>query len=104
MPAHSADLPAIVAGENDTLVTFLEVERFGTKLAIPGASENFQNRCNSQKQAAETALCAGKLPSISVIFPRISPATIGQFIYLYQSAVSYFGGLCEIQPPIGPPT
>ena len=32
------------------------------------------------------------------IVPRISPETVGQFIYLYESAIAYAGGLWEIDP------
>ena len=33
---------------------------------------------------------------MTVIFPQISPETVGQFLYLYECAVSYMGGLYEI--------
>ena len=35
---------------------------------------------------------------MTVLFPRITPETVGQFIYLYESAISYAGGLWDIDP------
>jgi len=96
-------------GPNDKLITFLEVNRFGTKLAIPNslrdvepikylAGSNFQSLMHAEKKATEFALLESQRPSITVNFPKISPETVGQFIYLYESAVSYMGGLYEINP------
>ena len=33
---------------------------------------------------------------MTILFPRITPETVGQFIYLYETAVSYMGGLYDI--------
>ena len=33
---------------------------------------------------------------MTVVFPQISPQAVGQFFYLYEVAVSYMGGLLEI--------
>jgi glucose-6-phosphate isomerase len=96
-------------GPFDKLITFLEVERFNQKLAIPGgdkipqslqylANSNFQTLINSEKLATEYALLESGKPTMTVLFPRISPETVGQFIYLYETAVSYMGGLLEINP------
>jgi glucose-6-phosphate isomerase len=35
-------------------------------------------------------------PTTTVIFPRLSAATVGQFFYMYEVAVSYMGELLEI--------
>jgi glucose-6-phosphate isomerase len=96
-------------GPNDKIITFLEVERFGTKLAIPGsmkhvktldylAGANFQTLINSEKLGTEYALLASQRPTLTVLFPQISAETVGQFLYLYEAAVSYMGGLYEINP------
>src|SRR5688500_5402172 len=96
-------------GPNDKLFTFLEVERFGTKVSIPNsmdhvetlqylAGSTFQTLINSEKLATEYALVESQRPNTTVIFPRISPETVGQFLYLYETAVSYMGGLYEIDP------
>jgi len=94
-------------GPNDKIITFLEVERFNAKLAIPAnmpdqetlkylANSNFQTLINAEKLATEYALLESQRPTLTVMFPRIGPETVGQFIYLYESAVAYMGGLLEI--------
>jgi glucose-6-phosphate isomerase len=94
-------------GPNDKLITFLEVERFGSKLTIPTslkgnealsylADSNFQTLINSEKLGTEYALLESKRPTMTVVFPTISPETVGQFLYLYETAVAYMGGLLEI--------
>jgi glucose-6-phosphate isomerase len=94
-------------GPNDKLITFLEVERFGQKLAIPQsmkdvpgleylAGANFQTLINSERLATEYALRESNRPTTTLIFPQISPQTIGQFLYLYEVAVSYMGALLDI--------
>jgi glucose-6-phosphate isomerase len=80
-------------GPNDKLITFLEVERFNQKLAIPNkmkdvpalsylANSNFQTLINSEKLATEYALLESQRPTMTVLFPSISPEAVGQYIYL----------------------
>jgi glucose-6-phosphate isomerase len=94
-------------GPNDKLIAFLEVERFGQKLAIPSsmksvqplaylAGSNFQTLINSEKLGTEYALLESQRPTFTVVFPQILPQSIGQFLYLYETAVSYMGALLEI--------
>ena len=94
-------------GPADKLITFIEVERFAQKLAIPSsmkeflaldylAGSNFQTLINSEKLATEYALLESQRPTMTVTFPQISPQAVGQFLYLYEVAVSYMGGLFEI--------
>jgi glucose-6-phosphate isomerase len=94
-------------GPNDKVITFIEVERFATKLSIPStmkdvpsldylAGSNFQTLINSEKLGTEYALLESQRPTMTVLFPQISPQTVGQFLYMYETAVSYMGGLMEI--------
>jgi glucose-6-phosphate isomerase len=94
-------------GPNDKVFTFLEVEKFEQKLAIPDsmkhvdalkylAGSNFQTLLNSEKVGTEYALLESQRPTMTVLFPRISAETVGQFIYLYEVATSYMGGMLEI--------
>jgi glucose-6-phosphate isomerase len=94
-------------GPNDKLITFLEVERFNQKVAIPQAFKeiktldylpgaNFQTLINSEKLATEYALLESQRPTMTVTFPQISAQTLGQFFYLYEVAVSYMGALFDI--------
>src|SRR5688572_18213648 len=94
-------------GPNDKLIQFLEVEKFSTKLTIPSsmkgvktldylAGSNFQQLINAEKLGTEYALLESQRPTITIQFPVISPQTVGQFLYLYECAVAYMGGLYEI--------
>ncbi|HEY2588231.1 MAG TPA: glucose-6-phosphate isomerase [Tepidisphaeraceae bacterium] len=94
-------------GPNDKVITFLEVERFSQKLSIPSsmkdiptleylAGANFQTLINSEKQGTDYALLESQRPTMTVTFPQISAQTVGQFLYLYEVAVSYMGALYEI--------
>jgi glucose-6-phosphate isomerase len=94
-------------GPNDKVITFLEVERFSQKLSIPSsmkgvatldylAGANFQTLINSEKVGTEYALMESQRPTMTCVLPQISPQAIGQFLYLYEVAVSYMGGLLEI--------
>lgn len=94
-------------GPNDKVITFLEVERFSSKLTIPDsmkhvqslrylAGSNFQSLINSEKLGTEYALLESQRPTMTINFPVISAQTVGQFIYLYEVATSYMGGLLDI--------
>ena len=94
-------------GPNDKIITFLEVERYSQRVAIPSSMKgvatldylpgsNFQTLINSEKLGTEYALLESQRPTMTVLFPQISPQTVGQFFYLYEVAVSYMGGLLEI--------
>ncbi|HXE53132.1 MAG TPA: glucose-6-phosphate isomerase [Tepidisphaeraceae bacterium] len=94
-------------GPNDKVITFLEVERFASRIGIPSsmkgvetldylAGSNFQTLINSEKLGTEYALMESQRPTMTVLFPQISPQTVGQFLYTYEVAVSYMGGLLEI--------
>lgn len=94
-------------GPNDKIITFIEVERFSQKLTIPSSMKgvetldylpgaNFQTLINSEKTGTEYALLESQRPTMTCLLPQISPQTIGQILYLYEVAVSYMGGLYEI--------
>ena len=51
---------------------------------------------NSEKLATEYALLHDKRPSLTVLFDRIDPSTIGQFIYLFEVTTSIAGLLFDI--------
>jgi glucose-6-phosphate isomerase len=94
-------------GPNDKIFTFLEVEHFNHKLTIPSsmksnqalaylADSNFQTLIRAEKLGTEYALLESKRPTMTVTFPSITPETVGQFIYMYETAVSYMGSLLGI--------
>jgi glucose-6-phosphate isomerase len=101
-------------GPADKLITFLEVERFGQKLTIPPppkeaaalqyvSGSNFQALTLAGKMAAEHLLREGGRPTITVVFPTISPQTVGQFVCLYEVAAGYLAALLETGTDDGPP-
>lgn len=94
-------------GPNDKVITFLQVDQFSHKLPIPSsmkhveamqylAGSSFQELINAEKLGTEYALVESARPTLTLLFPKISPQTVGQFLYLYEVAVSYMGGLYEI--------
>ncbi|CAN5468417.1 glucose-6-phosphate isomerase [soil metagenome] len=94
-------------GPNDKIIQFLEVEKFSNKFTIPSsmkgvktleylAGANFQQLINAEKMGTEYALLESQRPNITIQFPVISPQTVGQFLYLYECAVAYMGGLYGI--------
>ncbi|MDB5173380.1 MAG: Glucose-6-phosphate isomerase [Phycisphaerales bacterium] len=100
-------------GAEDRFITFLEVERFGQKLTIPpGPKEaadlqylsgsNFQALSHAQKLAAEHGLREGGRPTMTVVFPTISPQTVGQFVYLYEVAGEFLASLLGVNTEDGP--
>src|SRR5947207_15661124 len=60
------------------------------------AGANFQQLINSEKLGTEYALLESQRPNMTVVFPTISPQAVGQFLYLYECAVAYMGGLYGI--------
>ena len=60
------------------------------------ANSSFQTLITNEKIATEYALMESDRPTATVIFPRISAHTVGQFLYMYEVAVSYMGALFEI--------
>lgn len=94
-------------GPNDKIITFLEVGNFARKLSIPTSMKHvetlaylggsdFQTLINAEKLGTEYALLESQRPTLTVQFPTISPQTVGQFLYLYECAVAYMGGLYQI--------
>jgi len=94
-------------GPNDKLFTFLQVERFDAELPIPPQFEDvealsylgrgsFAKLLNSEKTATEYALVASNRPCLTVLFPRIRPETVGQFIYMFEMTTSIAGRLFNV--------
>ena len=94
-------------GPNDKIYTFLQTEHFSRDLEIgscpPEAPElgylagsGMSKLLNSEKLATEYALVKDKRPCLTVLFDRICPETIGQFIYLYEVTTSIAGVLFHI--------
>ena len=94
-------------GPNDKLFTFLAVEDFGRDVQISSSSaaapeleylvnQKMSRLLNSERIATQFALAANQRPSITVAFDKISPYTIGEFIYLLEALTSIAGMLFGI--------
>ena len=99
-------------GPNDKVFTFLEVGTFETDVRIPqafegveamqylGRSENgtLGSLLNIEKKATQLAMLVSQRPSLTIHFPNVSPHTVGQFIYLFESMIPIMGKLYEVDP------
>ncbi len=94
-------------GPNDKIITFLEVENFGSERPIPEelpevdsisylGGKNLQGLMNNEKLATEFALAESKRPTMTVMFPEISARCVGQFIMMLEMATSITGSLFDI--------
>lgn len=94
-------------GPNDKLFTFLKVEHFAKDIEIGPAPEvaselsylsgkSMSNLINSEKTATEYALIKSSRPCLDVVFDKITPFTIGQFVYFYEVSTSIAGALFNI--------
>lgn len=98
-----------VEGPNDKIITFLQVEKFRNDIPIPRIYKNYDSMnylggdkmsklINSELLATELALKKNNRPSVKIIFPEISPFTIGQFIFMLEVQTVFSGGLYEVNP------
>jgi glucose-6-phosphate isomerase len=94
-------------GPNDKLFTFLEVKDLNAPLTIGPAPDcapeldylndkPMANLLNAEKKATEYALVQDKRPCLTVLFDKITPFTVGQFIYFYEVTTSIAGELLNI--------
>jgi len=105
---HS-QLQLYIEGPRDKTVTFLRVERFRGDIVIPRAyagiedisylgGKTFSQLLDSEARATAMALAKNGRPNCSFIIPEINPRTIGQLIFLLETATAYAGGLFGINP------
>jgi len=94
-------------GPNDKLTVFLEVEQHPRETRIPDVfreapgltylrRKRMTRLITAEKYATEYAMAQSKRPTVTLRFPEISPATVGQFIYLYEYTTSLMGELMNI--------
>jgi len=94
-------------GPNDKLFTFLQVENFDDDLVMGSppecasdlnylAGKKMSTLLNSEKRATEYALLESQRPCLTVLFDRVTPYTVGQFIHLFEATTSFMGALFNI--------
>ena len=95
-------------GPNDKIFTFLEIEQYDHEVVLGNSGSiteleylsgrKMSDLIKAEKQATEYALLQSQRPCLTIKFPQISAHTVGQFIYLFEVAASYMGGLFQINP------
>jgi glucose-6-phosphate isomerase len=94
-------------GPNDKVITTLAVDRYDRQVSIPAAFDDVEalgylggkslaELLQKERLATEQALLDSRRPVLTVRFPRVCEETVGQFIYLYECAVSIMGLLLRI--------
>ena len=100
-------------GPNDKLFTFLQVNNFQRQLKTGPAPDcapeldylskiELDKLLNAEKFATEYALMKDTRPCLTIIFNKITPYTVGQFIYLYEvttSIIAYLFGINAYDQP-----
>ncbi len=105
---HS-QLQLYIEGPRDKAITFLMVEKFRSDITIPRAypkiadisylgGKSFGQLLNSEARATALALSKNGRPNCSFLIPEISPRTVGQLVFLLETATAYAGGLFGINP------
>lgn len=105
---HS-QLQLYIEGPRDKVVTFIRVEKFRNDIVIPRAYANindisylggktFGQLLNSEARATAMALAKNGRPNCSFIIPEVNARTVGQLIFLLETATAYAGGLFDIDP------
>lgn len=94
-------------GPFDKLFTFQEVADHGARVTIPGDFPNdpalgtlggndIGKLLAAEKRATEYALCVSGRPNMTVLWPRVDAAHVGQWLYLHEMATSIMGVMLNI--------
>ena len=93
-------------GPNDKVVCFVEVERFREAVTIPEGLDaeaigylhgrTMAQLLAAEKRATEYALVASARPNLTIRLPVVDAHHVGQFIYLWELATAYAGGMLGI--------
>jgi len=94
-------------GPNDKVISFIEIESFGTDdLTIPAGmgvdaiayleGQSMTALLNAEKRATEYALIASARPNYTIRFPKVDAHHVGEFIALWEIATAYAGLMLNI--------
>ncbi len=94
-------------GPNDKVFVLVDVQEFGRDdVQIPRGlgveaveyleGATFGKLLNAEKRATEYALVESKRPNLTITFPKLDAAHVGQFIALWEIATSYSGLMLNI--------
>ena len=98
-----------VEGPNDKVFTFYKVEDHGLSLGVPAGIEEHSTLAylgghplaeimECERVGTELALKRAERPSCTLIFPRVTPGTVGQFFMLMQLAIAVMGRYFKVNP------
>lgn len=105
---HS-QLQLYVEGPNDKSIIFWKLEQASADVAIPKEFAQFEpaswlgglslsKLLEAERAGVEHSLTAQHRPNACLVFPKISPHTIGQFILFKELAVALLGKMYRINP------
>lgn len=93
-------------GPNDKVIGLVEVQDFGTDVAIPAGlgvealkyleGSSLGALLNAEKRATEYALVESQRPNYTITFPKVDAYHVGQFVSLWQIATAYAGLMLNI--------
>ena len=105
---HS-QLQLYIEGPRDKVVIFLRVEDHGVALDIPASYQDLESvgylgghslgeLLNAEHRATELALAKAGRPSLTLSLPVVNAFTLGQILYLFETATVAAGALAGIDP------
>jgi glucose-6-phosphate isomerase len=94
-------------GPNDKLTVFLEVQKHPQEVRVPDVLGEYPGNAylrkaklskllSAEKIATEYAMAVSHRPTVTLRFDEITPASVGEFIYLYEFTTSLMGELLNI--------
>lgn len=105
---HS-QLQLYIEGPRDKVVTFLMVEEFRAEVPMPKAyprmpeisylgGHRFGELLSAEARATAMALAKKGRPNCRFVVPRVNAGTVGQLVFLLETATAYAGGLFGVNP------
>ncbi len=98
-----------VEGPFDKVVVFVEIGKFAKNVEIPNAfpknpslkylgGSSLNELIRVEKEGTEYALTGRQRPNMTVKLPELNANTVGQLIFLLETATAFAGGLYAINP------
>jgi glucose-6-phosphate isomerase len=90
-------------GPYDKVISFLSVENFGKKTAVPAvdpkhylSGRSLNELLKAEEQGTRAALTKAQRPNLTLSLSEISPFTLGELFYMLEMATAYMGELLNI--------
>ena len=90
-----------VEGENNKVVTFIRVEKFGANLKIPAkndllSSKSFTQLMQLAQEATEWALVSQGRPNCTIIMSEVNAYNWGALLFFFEMATAFEGELLNV--------